>query len=62
VITGSVGSMRDPFDFYGSLKNKIDDIGELVLLPPTSGSLGSAQIARAVFNGAEDILGIIVCK
>jgi putative methanogenesis marker protein 12 len=62
VLTGSVGSMQDPFDFYGSLKDKIDDIGDVVLLPPTSGSLGSAQIARAVFNGAEDVLGIIVYK
>jgi putative methanogenesis marker protein 12 len=62
VLTGSVGSMRDPFDFYSSLKDKIQDIGEVVLLPPTSGSLGSAQIAKAVFKGAEDILGIKVYK
>ncbi|MGZ4856881.1 MAG: methanogenesis marker 12 protein [Methanobacteriaceae archaeon] len=62
VLTGSVGSMRDPFDFYGSLKDKIDDLGDVVLLPPTSGSLGSAQIAKAVFKGAEDILGINVYK
>jgi putative methanogenesis marker protein 12 len=62
VLTGSVGSMRDPFDFYCNLKDKIDDIGDIVLLPPTSGSLGSAQIARDVFNGAEDVLGIMVYK
>jgi len=62
VLTGSVGSMRDPFDFYGGLKDKIDEVGEIVLLPPTSGSVGSAQIAKAVFNGAEDILGIEVHK
>ena len=60
VLTGSVGSMQDPFDFYGKLKDKIKDLGEIMLLPPTSGSVGSAQIAKAIFNGAEDILGIEV--
>jgi putative methanogenesis marker protein 12 len=60
VLTGSVGSMQDPFNFYGALKEKIEDIGEVVMLPPTSGSVGSAQIAKAVFEGANDILGIKV--
>jgi len=60
VLTGSVGSMQDPFNFYGALKEKIEDIGEVVMLPPTSGSAGSAQIAKAVFEGANDILGIKV--
>ena len=60
VLTGSVGSMRDPFDFFGSLKGQVEDIGEVVMLPPTSGSVGSAQIAQAVFEGANDILGIEV--
>jgi putative methanogenesis marker protein 12 len=60
VITGSVGSMQEPFDFFGSLKGEVEDIGEVVMLPPTSGSVGSAQIAQAVFEGANDILGIEV--
>ncbi len=60
VLTGSVGSMQDPFDFFGALKDKIENIGEVIMTPPTSGSLGSAQIAEAVFEGAEDILGIKV--
>jgi len=60
VLTGSVGSMREPFDFFGSLKGELEDIGEVVMLPPTSGSVGSAQIAQAVFEGADDILGIEV--
>lgn len=60
VLTGSVGSMQYPFDFYGALKENVEDIGEVVMLPPTSGSVGSAQIAKAVFEGADDILGIKV--
>jgi len=60
VLTGSVGSMREPFDFFGSLQDEVGDIGEVVMLPPTSGSVGSAQIAKAVFEGANDILGIEV--
>jgi putative methanogenesis marker protein 12 len=60
VLTGSVGSMREPFDFFGTMKDKIEGVGEVVMLPPTSGSMGSAQIARAVFGGARNILGIEV--
>lgn len=60
VLTGSVGSMQYPFDFYGALKENVEDIGEVVMLPPTSGSVGSAQIAKAIFEGTDDILGIKV--
>jgi putative methanogenesis marker protein 12 len=60
VLTGSVGSMLEPFDFFGSLKSEVEDIGGVVMLPPTSGSVGSAQIAQAVFEGSIDILGIEV--
>ncbi|MBI4812905.1 MAG: methanogenesis marker 12 protein [Methanobacterium sp.] len=60
VLTGSVGSMQDPFDFFGALKDEVEDIGEVVMLPPTSGSVGSAQIAKAIFEGTFDILGIEV--
>ncbi len=60
VLTGSVGSMQDPFDFYGILKEKVEDIGKVMMLPPTSGSVGSAQIAKAVFEGKQDIMGIQV--
>lgn len=60
VLTGSVGSMQEPYDFYSALKEKVQGIGKVVMLPPTSGSLGSAQIARAVFVGKKHILGIDV--
>ena len=58
VMTGSVGSLREPYDFYGRLAEDLENVGECVLLPPTSGSMGSAQIARDVFQGAKEILGI----
>jgi len=60
VLTGSIGALREPFDFYGRLTKELNIIGECVLLPSTSGSMGSAQIARDVFNGAQEILGIKV--
>ncbi|MDD1763465.1 MAG: methanogenesis marker 12 protein [Methanobacteriaceae archaeon] len=60
VMTGSIGTLREPYDFYGRLSREIENLGKAVLLPPTSGSMGSAQIARAVFQGKKDILGIKV--
>ena len=60
VVTGSVGSLREPYDFYGRLTEGFKVAGACVQLPPTSGSMGSAQIARDVFNGARNILGIKV--
>jgi hypothetical protein len=52
--------MKNPFDFFGKLKDEVENIGEVVKIPPTSGSIGSAQIAKAVYKGAKDILGIKV--
>ncbi|MBM4240497.1 MAG: methanogenesis marker 12 protein [Euryarchaeota archaeon] len=60
VLTGSIGSMEEPVDFFGSIKDHFEGIANVVRLPETSGSLGSAQIARAVFEGEKDILGINV--
>jgi putative methanogenesis marker protein 12 len=60
VITGSMGSLREPYDFYGRLTEGLKNTAAGVLLPPTSGSMGSAQIARDVFLGAQEILGIKV--
>ena len=60
VLTGSMGSMKQPIDIFGSLKNKLKKISPVVSLPSISGSLGSAQIAKAVFEGEKDILGIKV--
>lgn len=60
VLTGSIGSMRKPFDVFGAIKEQVQDIADVVRLPETSGSMGSAQIAKAVFGGEKDILGIKV--
>jgi len=60
VLTGSMGSMKQPIDIFGSLKNRLKKIAPVVSLPTISGSLGSAQIAKAVFEGEKEILGIKV--
>jgi len=62
VLTGSIGSMQEPIDIYGAIKNQIQDIGPVVRIGERSGSLGSAQIARAVFRSEKEILGIPVFK
>lgn len=60
VLTGSIGSMVDPIDVFSSIKDKIDGLGEVVRIGERSGSVGSAQIAKAVFEGERDILGVPV--
>jgi hypothetical protein len=60
VLTGSIGSMIEPLDVYSSIQEKIKDIADVIRLSEKSGSLGSAQIAQAVYNGAKEILGIPV--
>jgi putative methanogenesis marker protein 12 len=60
VLTGSFGSMKEPFNLFKLVKDGVKDIAEVVRIPATSGSLGSAQIAKAVFEGKKDILGIEV--
>jgi len=60
VLTGSVGSMQRPINFFGMIKEMVKDIAEVVRLPETSGSLGSAQIAKSIYEGEKEILGIKV--
>ncbi len=60
VLTGSFGSMQEPLNLFKRIKDGIKDIAEVIGLPATSGSVGSAQIAKAVFEGDKDILGIKV--
>ena len=60
VLTGSIGSMNEPFNFFDSIKNKVKVLAPVVKLPSTSGSVGSSQIAKAVYEGEKDILGIKV--
>ena len=60
VLTGSIGSMVEPVDVFNSIKNTVDDLGEVIRIGERSGSIGSAQIAKAVFEGERDILGVPV--
>jgi putative methanogenesis marker protein 12 len=60
VLTGSIGSMQEPVDVFDTIKKEVEDIAPVVKIGERSGSIGSAQIAKAVFNGKKDILGIPV--
>jgi len=60
VLTGSMGSMQYPINIFGSIKNKVKNLAPVISLPAISGSLGSAQIAQAIYEGEKNILGIKV--
>lgn len=60
VLTGSMGSMEEPVNFFGLLKEYLEGVVPVVRIPPTSGSMGSAQIARDIYHGRKNILGINV--
>lgn len=60
VLTGSFGSMVEPVDVFSSIKEKIDDLADVKRIDERSGSMGSAYIAKAVFKGEKNILGIPV--
>lgn len=60
VLTGSIGSMVEPIDIFSSIKEKIDNLGEVLRIDERSGSVGSAQIAKAVYEGKKEILGVPV--
>ncbi|MGB9936328.1 MAG: methanogenesis marker 12 protein [Methanobacterium sp.] len=62
VLTGSTGSMQEPIDIFGAIKKEIEDIAPVVKIGERSGSIGSAQIAKAVFEGKKDILGIPIFR
>lgn len=60
ILTGSMGAMQEPVNFYGTLKDYLEEVIPVMRIPPTSGSMGSAQIARDIYNGQKEILGIKV--
>lgn len=62
VLTGSMGSMKTPIDFHGKLKEYFGNEHPIKLISKESGSIGAAQIAKDVYNGANNILGIEVEK
>ncbi|MGL4669720.1 MAG: methanogenesis marker 12 protein [Methanobacteriaceae archaeon] len=70
VLTGSIGSTKNPFDFEALIskyfnKTRTNSAISSIKCPIKvigidSGSLGSAEIARDIYNGKKDILGINV--
>lgn len=50
VLTGSIGSMKDPIDFEKKLNKYLKNKFETKVLPSTSGAFGSAEIAKDVYN------------
>ena len=60
ILTGSLGSMEEPLDFKKELNKYLKDEFPIKILSSDSGSIGSALIARDVYNGKKDILGIDV--
>ena len=60
VLTGSIGSAKEPFDFENEINKYFKNKYELKIISKESGAIGSAQIAMDVFNGKKEILGIEV--
>jgi len=60
ILTGSMGSMKEPVDFQLLLNKFLKNKFKIKILPSSSGAIGAAQIASAIYNGKKDILGIKV--
>lgn len=58
VLTGSVGSCKDPFDFEKEINKYLKDNYPLKVISKESGAIGAAQIAFDLYNGKKEILGI----
>jgi putative methanogenesis marker protein 12 len=60
VLTGSVGSATEPFNFKKEIDKYFKGKYDLKVISSESGAIGAAQIAMDVFNGEKEILGIKV--
>ena len=60
VLTGSIGSATEPFDFKDEINRYFKDKYPLKVISHESGAIGAAQIAMDVYNGKKEILGIEV--
>ena len=60
VLTGSIGSSTEPFDFKKEIDKYFKGKYDLKVISFDSGAIGAAQIAMDVFNGEKEILGIKV--
>ena len=60
VLTGSIGSATEPFNFENEINKYFKNKYELKVISKESGAIGAAQIAHDVYNGKNNILGIDV--
>lgn len=60
VLTGSVGSATEPFDFKDEINRYFKNRYPLEVISKESGAIGAAQIAMDVYSGKKEILGIEV--
>lgn len=60
VLTGSVGSATEPFNFEDEINRYFKNKYPLKVISKESGAIGAAQIAMDVFKGKKEILGIEV--
>ena len=60
VLTGSIGSATEPFNFENEINKYLKNRYELKVISKESGAIGAAQIAQAVYDGEDNILGIDV--
>ena len=60
VLTGSIGSAKEPFDFESEINKYLKNRYPLKIISKESGAIGAAQIAFDIFGGKKEILGIEV--
>ena len=60
VLTGSMGSMKDPVDFEKELNKYLKNKYPCKIISSESGAIGAAQIARDIAHGKKEIMGIKV--
>ena len=60
VLTGSMGSMKDPVDFEKELNKYFKSKYPTKIISSESGAIGAAQIARDIAHGKREIMGIKV--
>ena len=60
VLTGSIGSATEPFDFKDKINKYFKGKYPLKVISKESGAIGAAQIAMDVYGGRKEILGIEV--
>lgn len=59
VLTGSGGSMTEPINISGKIKEKVEKIAPVCVLTPESGARGSSLIAYDIYHDKnKEILGI----